>query len=283
MFRIELLPAGIGDAIWIEYGDPASPTRIVIDGGPAPSYQKGLLARLERLKKNDPQGIIDLFVITHIDADHIDGAIILLQHADTMGVRFGEIWFNAWPQLAPIGPATYAPQQGEFLAALIDRPGLKDKWNTRTEGNAIVLSDTGPLLEHPLPNDARLTLLSPGLAQIRRLRARWSAAMRDFCGDTAEALRRLKAESKYQPPELQPVFGGASPAATARQPTRPASPSCSSTMAPPVSSRPMRSPACSRPRCGGCPRRATRRGRRRSGWTPSSSRTMPAWPTSATT
>ena len=76
MFRIELLPAGIGDAIWIEYGDPANPKRIVIDGGPAPSYQKGLLARLERLKKTDPKAIIDLFVITHIDADHIDGCLL---------------------------------------------------------------------------------------------------------------------------------------------------------------------------------------------------------------
>jgi hypothetical protein len=73
------------------------------------------------------------------------------------------------------------------------------------------LSDTGPLLEHPLPDEARLTLLSPGMAQIRRLRARWSSAMRDFCGDTAEALRRLRAESKYEPPVLQPVFGGVSP------------------------------------------------------------------------
>ena len=35
--------------------------------------------------------------------------------------------------------------------------------------------------------------------------------MRDFCGDTAEALRRLNAKSAYQPPELQPVFGGTSP------------------------------------------------------------------------
>jgi hypothetical protein len=208
VFRIELLPAAIGDAIWIEYGDPARPRRIVIDGGPAPSYEKGLLARVLRLKKND---VIDLLVVTHIDADHIDGAVILLQHADEIGVRFGEIWFNAWPQLAPLGPETFAPQQGEFLAALLDRPGLRDRWNTRTEGQAIVLSDTEPLLEHTLPDDARLTLLSPGLAQIKRLRARWNSAMRDFCGDTAEALRRLKTKGAYQPPPLQPVFGGASP------------------------------------------------------------------------
>lgn len=207
MFRIELLPAANGDAIWIEYGDPARPRRIVIDGGPAPTYEKGLFARLQRLKKKT----IDLFVVTHIDSDHIDGAIILLQHADAIGVRFGQIWFNAWPQLAPFAPDTYQPQQGEFLGALLDRPGLRDKWNTRSEGKAIVVSETGPLLECDLPDNARLTLLSPGPAQIKRLRARWSSAMRDFCGDTAEALRRLEARGEYRPPVLQPVFGGTSP------------------------------------------------------------------------
>ena len=207
MFRIELLPAAHGDSIWVEYGDPARPRRIVIDGGPAPTYEKGLFARLQRLKKGD---LIDLFVVTHIDSDHIDGAVILLQHANVIGVRFGEIWFNAWPQLAPVGPDTYAPQQGEFLGALLDGPGLREIWNTRTERKVIVVPETGPLLEYKLPDDARLTLLSPGLAQIKRLRARWSSAMRDFCGDTAEALRRLEARGAYRPPVLQPVFGGTS-------------------------------------------------------------------------
>lgn len=56
MFRIELLPAAHGDAIWVKYGDPARPRRIVIDGGPASSYEQGLF---RRLKKGDH---IDLFV-----------------------------------------------------------------------------------------------------------------------------------------------------------------------------------------------------------------------------
>lgn len=207
MFRIELLPAAHGDAIWVEYGDPARPRRIVIDGGPAPTYERGLLARLKCLTKDDS---IDLFVVTHIDSDHIDGAVILLQHAAAIGVRFDEIWFNAWPQLAPVGPETYQPLQGEFLGALLDRAGLREIWNARTQGQAIVVPETGPLPEWNLPDNARLTLLSPGPAQIRRLRARWSSAMRDFCGDTAEALRRLDARREYRPPVPQPVFGGTS-------------------------------------------------------------------------
>ena len=46
MFTIELLPAAQGDAIWLEYGPAAQPHRILIDGGPAPTYEGGLRQRI---------------------------------------------------------------------------------------------------------------------------------------------------------------------------------------------------------------------------------------------
>ena len=98
MFRLEVLPAAHGDAIWIEYGDPRRPRRIVVDGGPAATYETGLHRRLLLLPAQDRR--IDLLLVTHIDTDHIDGAIILLQAAEQLGISFGEIWFNGWAQLA---------------------------------------------------------------------------------------------------------------------------------------------------------------------------------------
>jgi len=98
MFRLEVLPAAHGDAIWLEYGDPRTPRRIVVDGEPAATYETGLHKRLLLLPVKDRR--IDLLVVTHIDTDHIDGAIILLQAAEQLGINFGEIWFNGWEQLA---------------------------------------------------------------------------------------------------------------------------------------------------------------------------------------
>jgi beta-lactamase superfamily II metal-dependent hydrolase len=205
MFRIELLPAAHGDAIWVEYGDPRQPRRIVIDGGPAPTYEQGLFARLQMLPKKRR---IDLFVVTHIDADHIDGAVILLQQAADLGVRFDEIWFNAWAKLGNEQVENLQPLQGEFLGALLDTPGIRETWNTRAKGLAIMVSEQGPLPAWDLPDNARLTLLSPGPQQIKRLRARWASAIRDFSpGDREEALRRLEARREYRPPPLPPVFG----------------------------------------------------------------------------
>ena len=33
MFSIEMFPAYIGDALWVEYGDADRPSRVLIDGG----------------------------------------------------------------------------------------------------------------------------------------------------------------------------------------------------------------------------------------------------------
>ena len=195
-----------GDAIWVEYGDPAQPRRIVIDGGPAPSYEKGLLARLQRLKKGD---LIDLFVITHIDSDHIDGAVILLQHADEIGVRFGEILVQRVAAARAICAGHLQAAAGR-VPRRADRQGRPARQVEHPARKARPSScpRRGRRRKRHLPDNARLTLLSPGLAQIKRLRARWSSAMRGFCGDTAEALRRLDARAEYRPPALQPVFGG---------------------------------------------------------------------------
>jgi len=207
MYQIELLPAAHGDALWIEYGDARHPCRVVIDGGPAPTYELGLRRRIEGLPARSRQ--IDLFVVTHIDADHIDGAIILLQEAAALGVRFGEVWFNAWPQLEAAGGEVYKPVQGEFLGALLQEiPAVATVWNARTQGAAVVTSEAGALPRYELPGDARLTLLSPGPKQLKRLRSRWSAAIREFSpGDRTEALKRLAARREYRPPEAHPVFG----------------------------------------------------------------------------
>jgi glyoxylase-like metal-dependent hydrolase (beta-lactamase superfamily II) len=75
--RIELLPAGYGDAILVAYGDGATPQHhILIDAGQAKTAPS-VLDRLATLRAAG--GVIDLFVVTHIDNDHIGGALKLLK------------------------------------------------------------------------------------------------------------------------------------------------------------------------------------------------------------
>jgi beta-lactamase superfamily II metal-dependent hydrolase len=207
MISIEMLPAAHGDSLWIEYGSPSQTRRILIDGGPAHTYEAGLRKRIA-LQPKDKRNC-ELMVVTHIDADHIDGAIILLQDNDTNGLnlQIKEIWFNGWDQLSEFKGETFAPLQGEFLGGLLTLDSkLRPVWNRTFDKGPVVVPDTGLLPVIPLDGGAEITLLGPTPRDLRRLRARWASAMRDFSGDVEEAMRRLKERRDYKPPAGPAVF-----------------------------------------------------------------------------
>jgi beta-lactamase superfamily II metal-dependent hydrolase len=208
MFAIEMLPAGHGDSLWIEYGeDPARPHRVLIDGGTGPTYDV-LRAKIGAL----PEGArrFDLMAVTHIDADHIDGAVILLQELGQIGMRVNEVWFNGWQHINDeSSPAdVFGPEQGEFLGALIQRARLA--WNIAFGAEAVVIPETGELPRVELPGGATVTLLTPQPRQLRRLRRNWHTVARDagwVPGDAEAALARLKKRKNYEPPARLEVFG----------------------------------------------------------------------------
>ena len=127
----------------------------------------------------------ELFVVTHVDVDHIGGALELLRESEQLGVTFGEIWFNGYVHLTPGGvvPRPEAedllgPLQGEALTELIVANGTR-KWNAAVQGGALVVPESGPLQTLPqLPGGMKLTLVSPLQSQLDRLKPVWDAACR---------------------------------------------------------------------------------------------------------
>jgi hypothetical protein len=209
MITIEMLPVAHGDALWIEYGSTHQLHRILIDGGPAHTYETGLRKRM--VLEPEETRVFELMVVTHIDADHIDGTLILLQDKNRQtGLKYHakEFWFNAWAQLPKPDAEPFAPLQGEFLNSLLTIDSeLERVWNKSFNNGAVMLADDKPLPEIKLDSDAKITILGPTAAGLRRLRSRWSSAIRDFDpGDAAEALRRLKERRAYKPPATPPVF-----------------------------------------------------------------------------
>ena len=85
MLNLEMLPAAHGDCLWIEYGDGKQTRRILIDGGPAHTYP-ALRARILHLPPDARR--FELLVITHIDGDHIEGIVRLLQDAESLRCTF---------------------------------------------------------------------------------------------------------------------------------------------------------------------------------------------------
>jgi len=177
MFRMEMLPAAHGDCLWIEYGIGQQSRRILIDGGPAHTYP-ALRERILHLPPDDRH--FELLIITHIDADHIEGVIRLLLDAEALKCRFDRIWFNGRKQLDKVPDPAGAPLgalQGEMLGMLIadyeDRTGQR-VWNLDLpNGLAAIDRSAGSLPVVDLAEGCRLTLLSPDHERLLELKDRW--------------------------------------------------------------------------------------------------------------
>jgi len=213
MFRLEMLPAGCGDCLWLEYGEPGNTHIVLIDGG-----EKATAARLtQRLRaalaaRGQDSLFIDLLVITHYDNDHIEGVLEVLEKQE-VPVTFGDIWFNGDQQLATLPPADamglgdlaataepgdedlppdllgdaaagLAPAdllgavEGDRLSQLLRERRLP--WNQTFGGAAVMIPKSGPLPSWDLPGGLKLTLLGPGLPKLELLWKTWQKKVGTF-------------------------------------------------------------------------------------------------------
>jgi beta-lactamase superfamily II metal-dependent hydrolase len=173
MYKITFLPARFGDAIWIEYGSKSQPHYVLIDGGTAGTRRQ--IASALQLT-NQPETTLDLLVISHIDRDHIEGILSMLEQGSP-GFKAEEVWFNAFHHL-PEDPdeVSFSPMQAERLTARL--AGLGWSWNQAFDGNAICLPASGALESITLTGGMKITLLSPTSEALVRLRSDWEDEIR---------------------------------------------------------------------------------------------------------
>ncbi len=195
MLTIEMLPAGFGDAILVTYGSPAKPHRLLIDGGQAGSFP----AVAERLRSFD--GPIELLVVTHVDNDHVGGAVKLLSDPE-LAARFGGIWFNGFVHLERFS-GLLGPIHGERLTALIVDLGLP--WNVGWPdpvqpgvGGPVVVRDEPPVME--LAGGATVTVVSPTPQKLADLLPVWQ--------EVVEAAGLRPEVDPTQDPEVELVAPG---------------------------------------------------------------------------
>lgn len=199
MFRVEMLPAERGDCIWIEYGKAKNPHRVLIDGGPLVTFDF-LRKRIESLPS--AQRRFDLLVVTHVDIDHLEGIVKLLNDPK-LDIQFDDVWFNGYQQLedATVAADALGGMEGEFMTVLIKQRKLPH--NKAFGGKPVMIPPKSSKLPvHTLAGGMKLTLLSPNAIQLKNLRPKWQETVRGHgvaAGDAKAAMKLLKDARRFAP------------------------------------------------------------------------------------
>ncbi|MBU5206332.1 MBL fold metallo-hydrolase [Bacillus safensis] len=198
---IEMFPADNGDSFLIRCkGERTS--NILIDFGYEETYREFIKPRLLELSADGEK--LDLVVLTHIDADHVEGAQFFFEENGNSSnpsiIEVKEVWHNSFRHLAISEGSQTIPdklvrkverkvksfptkknqrdetkvsiEQGTRIASLLYK--YEYSWNSLFDGRAVTFS-TGPIA---LNEDVNLTVLSPTGSQLDRLREHWRTGLK---------------------------------------------------------------------------------------------------------
>jgi beta-lactamase superfamily II metal-dependent hydrolase len=161
-----MLPAREGDCLWITYGEPGDPRHVLVDGG-RKATAKAVRAKLEALPRGSRR--LELLVISHIDRDHIEGVLELLERG-LKGVEIGDVWFNGYQHLLAGRLDPEGAAQAEALSAALlagRRP-----WNKAFSEGAVCIEEGRPVTRE-IAGGMRLTVLSPTPEKLAALLPTW--------------------------------------------------------------------------------------------------------------
>jgi len=215
--KIKMYPANVGDAFLVTITDSDCISNIIIDMGLSETYQNKIKPDLLRL--NESGMSIDLLVVTHIDEDHIQGAIDFFTEngSDNTIIRVKEVWYNSLKHITrePIvknkqlkiptslevdsydeGENNISAKQGTALANILEQFGYN--WNTSTDGNAINI-DNYNFLNF---SNFSIELLSPNTKKLDSLNKFWKRELKaNFCSLELES--KLSNEDKFEQVVIQ--------------------------------------------------------------------------------
>jgi hypothetical protein len=170
IFRVEMLPAREGDCLVVSWGDPEHPRRIMVDCGRKSTYRD---VRKRYATLSEAERTFELLIVSHIDRDHIEGALAMLEDASSP-LLFKEIWFNSYDHLLDPKFEAFGARQGERLTEALR--GRLDDWNASFDGRSVELRPE----QQPVTLDGGLevTLLSPDRQGLEALIPTWERECR---------------------------------------------------------------------------------------------------------
>ena len=181
-----------GDAFLIKFDNGQN---ILIDMGMPKTYENEIRQELIKLKEQEQK--IDLLIISHIDEDHIGGAIKFLEeNKNNEIIEISEIWHNSYKHLqfekekvskikedtasilnsiikqnqtvdSTDGIQKISCKQGSSLASLIYKYDYS--WNTTFDNSAIFIENKSEVVIE----DLKFIFLSPNQEKLKKLSNKW--------------------------------------------------------------------------------------------------------------
>jgi beta-lactamase superfamily II metal-dependent hydrolase len=170
IFKLAMHPASEGDALMLSWGEDTQLHHALVDLGRTGDY-RALKPLLQET------GTFELFTISHIDADHIEGAVPLFKEA-VLPVTARNVWFNAHAQLVTANDRL-PPANREILGAVqaekVTAGIIASHWPWNRQFASGVVSIGSPEAASTLALDGglALTLLSPSDQKLAKLLPVW--------------------------------------------------------------------------------------------------------------
>lgn len=203
---IRMLDAKEGDCFLIEAGAPEA-FRILVDCGPGSAWEENIYPALKGRS-------IDLLILTHLDSDHIGGALKLFPDDKRPVIPVKEVWFNGLRHLIPGDEAASEPDEKTFLdraipyiaagdgtkeisfaqsdSLSIRLRGFQEIWNTRF-GHDAVKSSHKPI---DIADGLKITVITPTSENLEQLLRAYERELRK---------RKISAAVRNSP-EMQEAF-----------------------------------------------------------------------------
>ncbi|SFX47643.1 Beta-lactamase superfamily domain-containing protein [Janthinobacterium lividum] len=192
IFSLEALNAFHGDCLLLHYGTTDKPKLILIDGGPAGTFENSLRPRLEELRsqRNRDPLVIDHVMVTHLDNDHITGVLHLINEIESGDDQFfaRSYWFNTFEDAMKHLPAeikqakkTLAKSDKATINAAVEHASINEGRSLRDavirlqgvrNGNAKFLFAEGKGQQLDI-DGLRATLICPDARHLAALGEKW--------------------------------------------------------------------------------------------------------------
>ena len=201
--NVKAYPAKDGDCLLICFGpDDINQTYILIDSGYYDTVTNYLIKDLEKISGEGHS--LEKFVITHIDNDHIQGAVEFLRHNNSCKIiDIDQIWHNTYRHLFNTEPDPIEKSNDRILQQIIKRGYPKDKgskesksisaiqgttvgalilkggyhWNTDFNQLAVSVNNEKRI---NVNEDASIYLLSPDNNKLDKLKKLWAGELKRF-------------------------------------------------------------------------------------------------------